>query len=1498
MDRQHSEKPPSHATADGTSSASSQKPRISSHISESTKYQSYMKVPRNSARRDRQTHPTTILLCKSRSSQAALVPKEHKTFMEEAYNAAICFKMLRDLNGSDPVRLKHIIKKIKNMAHRAPNLVLETIHDYFVDNLEIPARHKFRLFHVLQAVIGASESLEETWEKTFIQLALENMTKSTELEEAYQDAASHVLVAICRHAWRVVAQHLETEVLSGTFPHRSLLHVMGILTSNEELFKEGEKACWEEQLAKMAVKSVQFLNTEGWSKELLGALTKPDQTHQEQPLEKAFLFIYYGLILQAEENGTTVRTHLRALLETSHQWPKQREGIALTVGLAAARHLDHVWAVLEQFGRSTPIKWSLNSFSPKNAEDLRWKWASSTILLAYGQMAAKAKVHILPWVDNILSRMIFFFHYSSWDETLKQSFLKAILMLVRAISRNEGAHSYEFSQVSELLECLMLLIEKEPQDTLCTSTRQQAIHIISSLCKLRPPLDVEKKSRLLSISLRSVLSLPLLEVLEKHTCLFLEPPNIQVQPWRLPRFEQGRSGRRLAALRGDDCHCGSRHQGRCSPLRPRTRLAPGAMAKGREPLFTEHLLCARPSVCIRSPSQQRPDLRFRPPPQAEFRRALEGSAAWVGYQRRTSQLAPPGSAAGSQALGWGLLFIRIPCPPPPWQGAGSSPVLSCPAGMVGGPSWAWRELAGVQPSPGSAQDTGTTALSGRRTQPSLRPAGAWPPPDLLHVPAQSLYNKTSEALDQMLQSLLVQNPTADELHFLLSHLYFWLASEKAHERQRAAHSCVTLLKFLSHNPHLDPREDFRRIGELVGMLGILCQDPDEATQSRSLEGVGHLYKLLMRRRGEALQVQAPSAKQLSKAGEDGAPLWSDGDQEATAPSPQEVVLSKDHVFQPGSSPGIKEIAKHLTMAELTDLIRTAVDGLGSISPFRVQAAADLLLSVVREHGAKLKTVANLGRAIHLQLCSVRIPQAKGKALQAITLLARNHTPELVAAFLDFSIPLNSHALRLWRALGAERPVSRLVLSALLAWLRKRPLPTRTAAGSPRPEEEAYLRSVAAMNTLHELQFAREFKKAMQESYPELFLALLTQMHYILELNLPKESQPGKEAQEVAVPSPQSCRTALEALRSLLSTTGHWRDFAHLELQRAWDLFTTIHTYPQGVGLLARAMVQNGCGQVKALIVQLLPRLQSQEERERKAAILLLTEFLYSPTLLEVLPRQAALTVLARSLRDPSPEICVLSLQGLGNILFHPEKGSLLRGQLPPLLDGFFQSSEPVVVRLMRTVSDVLHRLGPHGTEAQSLGIAINARSFFDDQRDAIRAAAVALFGELAAAMAGRRLSGLRTQVRQSMVALLLHLKDSCPAVVTQAKFAFYHCSVLLRWRPRHTLFCTLAWEKGLSARHFLWSCLISHSQEELSLHWAQALSYLHSRHHYIKTWAALFIGYTICYHPQAVSQMVNDVDMKLLFCTFEDLKNDPEPGIREFATRQSSFLQKVAARPQ
>ncbi|XP_054980466.1 maestro heat-like repeat family member 5 [Sorex araneus] len=1313
---------------------------------------------------DRRQQPSTIMLCRTRSSLAASAPREHHMFMEDAYNAAICFKMLRDLNNSDPVRLKYIIKKIKSMAHCSPNLVLETIHDYFTDNPKISTRHKFRLFHVLESVIEASDSLEDIWEKTFMQLALDNMTKSTELEETYQDAAGNVLVAICRHSWQRVVGHLEAQVLTGIFPHRSLLYVLGILSSVDELFNREEKTYWEEQLMKMADSSVQFLQMEDWSRELLGALTKPHHTHQEQPPEKIFLFIYYGLILQAEQKSSTVRSHLQRLLETSHQWARQREGMALTVGLASVRHLDHVWAVLEQFGRSKPIKWCLHGFPMKSSEELHWKWASCTILLSYGQMAAKAKAHILPWVDNILSRMIFYFHYSAWDDTLKQSFLSSIIMLVGAISRNEGAQSYEFTQLPALLDCLAVLIEKEPPDFLCTANRQQALHIISSLCAFRPSLGADRKSRLLSTCLQSVLALPLPDVLEKHLCLFLEPPNIQ-----------------------------------------------------------------------------------------------------------------------------------------------------------------------------------------------------------------SLYKDTMNALDKMLQSFILQNPTTEELHFLLSHLYIWLASEKVHERQRAVLHCLALLEFLSRNLFLDPKEDFKRMGQLVGMLGILCQDPDRTTRTSSLEGMGHLYKLLLHQRGgslrrpraqgsqaqEGLPHLEPRARDPQPAPPQGpahrsaspqspalppvppthwsrpglrsprslAPgpvvpvrpaskeepqdslvsrkedlVWSGGDQSKATPSPQHAAPSKAlSLFQISGSQAIKvkalriqEVTKHLTMAELSDLIWTAIEGLGATSPFHVQAAAEMLLTVTQEHGATLKTVASLGRAIHLQLCSVRIPKARDLGLQALTVLARSHTSELVTALLDFSLPLDSHASRSWRALGAEQPLSRRVLATLLDHLLDRALPATAST----PAQKTYLRSLAAMVTLQELQFVREFRHAVREAFPRLFLALLTQIRFVLELDLqeapPHPEGPNHHAPPTGLTPPSPHSTALEALKSLLSTTGHWRDFAQLELQGAWTLLTKLHSYPQGVGLLARAMVQDHCDQIRAVLWQLLPALSSWEQREREVAVLILGEFLYSPALLDVLSKQDALTLLSQSLQDPSPEVRVWGLQGLGHILFHPEKESLLRSQLPHFLGGLCQNSESAVVCVMGTMSSLLRCLGGHGAGPLSLEVAIHACSFFDHEWDEIRAAAMALFGDLVAATASGELASLQAQVCQSLVPLLLHLKDPSPAVATQAKFTFYRCALCLRLPLPHTLFCVLAWGQGPSALHFLWTYLVRRARGDFSVHTAQALGALHSCQGHIRTWAALFLGYAICYHPQAMSQLLNNEATNLLLHTFEELESHEEPGIRTFARGQLAFLQKTA----
>ena len=60
------------------------------------------------------------------------------------------------------------------------------------------------------------------------------------------------------------------------------------------------------------------------------------------------------------------------------------------------------------------------------------------------------------------------------DGTLKQSFLTAALMLVRALGRNAGAQSYEFSQVPELLECLTVSARPRAEEGLPEGASREA----------------------------------------------------------------------------------------------------------------------------------------------------------------------------------------------------------------------------------------------------------------------------------------------------------------------------------------------------------------------------------------------------------------------------------------------------------------------------------------------------------------------------------------------------------------------------------------------------------------------------------------------------------------------------------------------------------------------------------------------------------------------------------------------------------------------------------------------------------------------------------------------------------------------------------------------------------------------------------------------------------------------------------------------------------------
>ncbi|XP_047584228.1 maestro heat-like repeat family member 5 isoform X4 [Lutra lutra] len=237
-------------------------------------------------------------------------------------------------------------------------------------------------------------------------------------------------------------------------------------------------------------------------------LLAPLNLELKQPLEKTFLFHVFGLILRETTDQELVRRHLADLLELSHQSSSQREGIAATIGIASSSHLQAVWALLEHLGRTRFLRTAFMSPEcPQPDPDRHWRWVSSTCLLCYGQMALHAPEQILPWVDNIISRMVYYFSCSCYDNILKTSFLSAAIMLTKALRQEDGTQSYKFTQIPDLIQCLLRILQKEP-NFLATLFRQKVILVIVKLSSLRPSLKPMVKSQILQTCLQTLFVLP------------------------------------------------------------------------------------------------------------------------------------------------------------------------------------------------------------------------------------------------------------------------------------------------------------------------------------------------------------------------------------------------------------------------------------------------------------------------------------------------------------------------------------------------------------------------------------------------------------------------------------------------------------------------------------------------------------------------------------------------------------------------------------------------------------------------------------------------------------------------------------------------------------------------------------------------------------------------------------------------------------------------------
>uniref|UniRef100_A0A452SV13 Maestro heat like repeat family member 8 n=1 Tax=Ursus americanus TaxID=9643 RepID=A0A452SV13_URSAM len=721
-----------------------------------------------------------------------------------------------------------------------------------------------------------------------------------------------------------------------------------------------------------------------------------------------------------------------------------------------------------------------------------------------------------------------------------------------------------------------------------------------------------------------------------------------------------------------------------------------------------------------------------------------------------------------------------------------------------------------------------------------------PAPDVM---VTALYKHSMEALDLLLRSFISENKSMDEMCFLLQHTEPWLQSDKSHERKRVAQTIFLLLKYVADYVTLTEEATPSVLGHHLGLLALLWRDKDPVTRSHSRQCIYLLLQLLTQQRGDTEQFMHLNKMKTFEA-----------------KARRESEMKFYNVVKVGLS--------DLTVAQRTQLILALLEGLCSHSHPKCDLASQLLLMMFEDRSIKAEQVAEVLQGLFQELPSIAFQSVLQTAMKVVTVLGTQYTQETVEVILSLCHPSDRQVLPLWKALAGNTRLARKVLTLLYGKLKLRP-----SKELIRLSQQAELISLLALGTIYELLYTREYKPTVRWAFAGILMGLLTQLHYLFELDAVEGiSDYQEDILEIKPLGP--CRTCLEALKGLFWTTNYWEVFAYLKLRRVTLLASIPHgtSGPRVCLSSDRAMVHYDC-ELKAVLGQAVISLKSPEERDNIVAILIITEFLNSRELTQYVSRRAVDNFLSLGLSNPNQLVRAVSLKGLSSILMHPKKVVLLRNRLAGLLDGFVKPEPKDLMGLMEILGDILHRLGTQGIGPASLKMAQHLLPLFEDEQAPVRGGAIFLFGDVIYSGGKKYRQVLKSFAFQALVPLLFHLVDSCPKVVmVSALLTFLRCAILLKWEFRKELFGKLAWGHGLGAENDIFIYMVESNFGNYHQFLMQALMYLASPHKNLKHTAMKFIGRC-------------RLALLCLRVNVEVLKQDPDSVSRRF---YQSFLEDIS----
>lgn len=761
----------------------------------------------------------------------------------------------------------------------------------------------------------------------------------------------------------------------------------------------------------------------------------------------------------------------------------------------------------------------------------------------------------------------------------------------------------------------------------------------------------------------------------------------------------------------------------------------------------------------------------------------------------------------------------------------------------------------------------------------LPPIGSGTPGEL-HK--ETLYGDTLDALVELLRSLILWNLTPQGLQDIFQILNPWIKSTKEHERERALEVSARILEFYLQKLNVNSVVTFHNLGLLIGRLSPRCSDSLASIRQRTVDCIYYLLNIQLRYEGFAPDHKDESVEKLLTL-------------RPGLQNPDSSVL-----FQTCYNIAMI-IGKRLPPEQLTSLLFVTFESLSDPDTNCSRGATVMINSLLKDRGSiLLSKVPEIIDRVREQLEASSEEHVKKAAVQTVYILATQHVAAVVSSLLSSPLPYDSETCTLWKALSSDPALTSQVLELLLAKMTG-DVPfkeSKTSMLSSCCNRVATLLPLEATCAIREVLSQPESAPAVQELFPQLFVALLLRISSMVGVQPPKNLGAAKERKSPGPPRTlDPCSCAIEALKFMLTYGGNDEVMQSVEADGGWENMKKEETHYVGVSSLSSAMVRHAAPKVPVIIKDLQSAQGSVYDGQRITATAFLAQLLLSSDLGGLILLDPLMENMTSRLKDSSVTVRMLAVRGLGNIASgYPEKvrkhGTHL---LTAMINAMDDRDDPEHIVTQEAMSS-LCRLLPHipDTDLYSLLIhtAIRIRPFFDHERTDLRTASIMLFGTLSKFVSGQE-EVLSEQILNGLVTLLLHLQDPKPDVVKACKFALQMCAPGLHNQNLADMFTThLHLDRGLHYGEF-----INNVSKHMVLGYPDVIArliqtnvtYFKSIWPEIRAAAPMFIGFLVLHMQKDQSKLV---DLDHLVTSLIILLKDPVPAVRVKASETMGRLVK------